>query len=202
MPISTLPWEYQLMFWIFISIIVSLLAVSLFFLRRYIVKQDDGLSSVKITQVNMNEKLQDFQDKTNSKFSELKEKLSSTLSNIKYNEAEFQQDIGKDLIEIKKASVNIEQTLDRTNKKAEQLEEKINNSTIQTQNLYAHIDKQITYANENINNLKSKTDKHDKLFTIEHEILKAQEKKINEIRTKVTRIGKNTVIIGSKKPKE
>ena len=187
LPLPTnLPWELQLVFWVLILLVGSLLGISLWFLVRFINRHDQFKDSV-------NGKLDEHSvDVKNSA-----EKMESTASEIKRDSLEIKQamvdfkgKVNEELFQIHKKAVQIEGSFEQVNSGAAQLKNQFNETASQVKSLCTHLSE-----------VQKTVEAHHNSLSLGAKAMHQHREEILNMKSEIKRISENLVIIKDKKPK-
>ena len=181
---ANLPWEIQLLFWILLLLIGVFLGIATWFLLRHITQQDNQFKEVR-----------DGLSKQKGEFEGIKNQVVEATSRImlesqaiRKSALDFQTQVGNEIITIKKEMLNIENSLDRTKAKAEELEGKIDKTS-----------KGVDTINEGMKKISAEVEHHQKTMSVGAKIFKLHKEEITGIKTTIKKLSEGRLLVGEKR---
>lgn len=187
LPLPTnLPWELQLVFWVLMFLVGTLMGLSIWFLARFINRHDRFKDSV-------NQKL----DYHSREVRDSTEKLEATAGEIR-----------TDSLEIKRAMVNFEGTINhellQIHKKATQIEgslEQVNNKALHLNSQFDETNERVKGLCSHISNVQKTVEAHHNSLSLGAKAMHQHREEIVNMKTEIKRISENLAIVSEKKPK-
>lgn len=188
LPLPTnLPWELQLVFWVLIVLVVALIGLAIWFLKRHITQQDTQFKKVEDKLSGQTKELEQIKTDILGASKKIVEESEA----IKKSSLEFQGKVAEEVMTIRKEMVHIEKTVERTKLKATELENKIDKNIVAVQRL-----------NTGIEQINERVEAHHKSLSASARIAKKHQDEIDTIKTTVRKISENVFVIGEKKIKK
>lgn len=181
---ANLPWELQLVFWVLILLVGTLLGLAVWFLLRHVNQQDTQFKEVKDGMSKQKGELETIKNQVVESTTKLQ--LHST--DIQKTALSFQGTVNQEILNIKKEVLFIEKSVERTSAKAEALEKKID------ENIVA-----VTKMNANVAKIDEVVTAHHKSLSMGAQAMANQREKLAKIETEVTEIGKDVLLFKTKK---
>lgn len=179
-----LPWELQLVFWVLMLLLGTLLGLCVWFLLRHVNQQDNQFKEVKDGMSKQKGELETIKNQVVDSTT----KLQQHSTEIQKTALSFQGTVNQEILNIKKEVLFIEKSVERTSAKAEALEKKIDD------NIFA-----VNKMNANIKKIDDVVTAHHESLSLGAKAMVQQRDRLMKVETEVREIGKDVLMFKTKK---